>query len=261
MNTEPLIKTLIIKKKGRKYFDCVISGYKCKLVINDISKDLENDRVVKLHVKDLSERTKYGTALKFEPLEILQDRDAEVLREAAKARKDAEKWLPYAESDVQKGFHSTNAITMAFKLCDNQEHLTDRLKAVNELVEKNQKIHTEEKREQAKEKLEQRIKQQERVSMRVLYPLSMLPPMDTPIRYGKSVLVFHSTGNPFRISEDHPSFEGHHLMGHEGDRGCYCYYEKATDEQIAALEKQEAQTKEAAEKNAAKLEAIKALQK
>ena len=57
MNTEPLIKTLIIKKKGRKYFDCVISGYKCKLVINDISKDLENDRVVKLHVKDLSERS------------------------------------------------------------------------------------------------------------------------------------------------------------------------------------------------------------
>jgi hypothetical protein len=38
--------------------------------------------------------------------------------------------------------------------------------------------------------------------------------------------VFTGYGKSFRITEDHPSFEGSHLLGHEGDLGRYAYYEK-----------------------------------
>ena len=209
------IKTLIINKKGRKYFDCVIGGYKAKLVINDVSANLENDRVVKLRVADLSERSKYGTSLKFEPLEILEDRDAEALRQAAAARKLAEKWLGYAESDAKAGMSRTNAIKEARRLCKGHDQFADRLAALEAEIERNSA-----KEHQAKaEKIERR-------QNRILFPVSAMPAMNTPVQHGGATLVFESAGKSFRISEDHPSIEGSHLLGHEGELGCYCYYKK-----------------------------------
>jgi len=253
---EPIIKTLIIKKKGRKYFDCVIGGYKAKLVINDVSKNLENDRVVKLHVNDLSERSKYGTVLKFEPIAILDDRDAEALRKTAIARKEAEKWLDYAEGDVKNGMNRTNAITEALRLCPEHEHLAERLTALKELVKQNAAAYEAQKQQWAKEKTEQAAAQAKRRQMRILFPNSMAPVMGAPVRRGNRVIVFESAGKSFRIDEDHPSFEGAHLLGHEGDYGCYYYYREAIAEEISSLEAQEAEAQAEAAAKKARSQAI-----
>ena len=81
---------------------------------------------------------------------------------------------------------------------------------------------------------------------RMLYPLSAMPIIDRPTRlYGKAV-VFTGKGESFRISEDHPSTNGSHLLGHEGDRGAYAYYRDATPEEVAALEQIEVEVERAA---------------
>jgi hypothetical protein len=73
-------------------------------------------------------------------------------------------------------------------------------------------------------------------SQRMLYPLSDCPQLDIPTRYREFVVVFTGYGRQFKIGCDHPSMFGHHLLGHEGEYGCYCYYRLATEEEITALE-------------------------
>lgn len=43
-------------------------------------------------------------------------------------------------------------------------------------------------------------------------------------RYIPAGAVVDEFGKSFRISDDHPSLHGSHLLGHEGEMGCYCYY-------------------------------------
>jgi hypothetical protein len=95
--------------------------------------------------------------------------------------------------------------------------------------------------------------------MRVLFPTCMIPEMGVPVRLDDCVIVFESTGKSFRISEDHPSFEGAHLLGYEGDYGCYCYYREATREETSTLEAQEAEVQARAEAEKARNQAVDAI--
>lgn len=258
--SDKIIKTLIIKKKARKYFDCIIGGYKAKLVINDISRDLAEDTVVQLEVLDLSERTKYGTTLKFEPVAVITERDAAPLREAASARREAEKWLGYAESDVRDGRYSSNAIATAQRLCKTQEHLAERCAAMQAKADSNHQAHQEAIRQREAQRQAEQAKAAERRSRRILFPMVNVPAMGEVMRWGKRVLVFTEVGKTFCIGEDHPSFEGAHLLGHEGDWGCYCYYREATGQEVAELEAAEASAKaerEAEQAKARRLDEIK----
>lgn len=74
---------------------------------------------------------------------------------------------------------------------------------------------------------------------RRLYPVSARPALNVPMRLGTTAVVFTGYGQPFRISEDHPSIHGSHLLGHEGSRGCYAYYRPASEDEIQALESRE----------------------
>lgn len=58
-------KTIKILKKNRKYFACTVNGYKCRLMIDDNSKDLEIGEH-ELLVNDKSVYSKYGTDLIYE---------------------------------------------------------------------------------------------------------------------------------------------------------------------------------------------------
>ena len=229
---ETTTKTLIIKGKGRKYFDCVIGGYKAKLLINEISETLQIDRVVRVLVNDLCERSKYGAVLRFEPLQILDDRDAEALRVAAAERKTAEKWLRYAESDVVNGVSRTNAIHEALSLCPKHEHLAERVAALKDRVNENSAAHEAQKRASAAGRGLRR-------QMRILFPGSRIPDIGTPVRHGGRVVVFESIGDSWFISADDPSTEGAHLLGYEGEVGRYCHYREATPGEIAFLETSE----------------------
>ena len=239
------IKTLKIIKKNRKYFACELGGYKAQLVINSVSESLEPGQVVMLHVTDLSETNKYGTVLKFDPLAVLTERDAEALLEA-------QKWLHYAEEDAEKGLCRTNAIEIALSGCGKYEHLASRFSALQSRVFDNKSADAARdqawEQARAQEKAARQDRSQVRSQMRVLYPLCSQPDMETSIRLGSRVVVFESTGEQFRINEDHPSYAGSHLLGHEGDYGCYCYYRLATSEEVAELEAEEAE--EASEREA-----------
>lgn len=74
---------------------------------------------------------------------------------------------------------------------------------------------------------------------RRLYPVSARPALNVPMRLWTTAVVFTGYGQPFRISEDHPSIHGSHLLGHEGSRGCYAYYRPASEDEIKALEARE----------------------
>lgn len=253
---ESIIKTLIIKKKGRKYFDCVVGNYTAQLVINDISKDLVVDRVVTLQVNDLSTRGRYGAALKFEPIAIIEDRDAESLREAAAARKDAEKWLGYAEGDAKQGLSRTNAIVEALKLCPSQTHLAARLAALQQQVACNAEAYAAQKRKWEEEKAIAAEQHKQLRSRRVLYPTSSKPGLHAPVRLGSQVVVFESYGKAFRIDENAPSVGGSHLLGHEGELGCYCYYRLADTNETRILEEREEKIRSEIEAQAAHHSAI-----
>lgn len=55
------MKKLEILKKNRKYFAVTVDGYKCKLVIDENSQDMEPGVYDNIPLEDVSVRTKYGT--------------------------------------------------------------------------------------------------------------------------------------------------------------------------------------------------------
>jgi hypothetical protein len=69
-STPICFKTFILKRRGKKYFNCTVNGNEARLIINDITKDLSINNVVVLKVKDLSFVYHTRIILKFEPLAI-----------------------------------------------------------------------------------------------------------------------------------------------------------------------------------------------
>lgn len=90
---------------------CILEDkYAAKLIINDVSRDLEINSSVKLHVLDHSERSKYGVNLVFEALNIISsDQDEAAVKTGIV--------LEWAEKDVAKGWFKSKAISSAILNC------------------------------------------------------------------------------------------------------------------------------------------------
>ena len=238
-HTETIVKTLIVKKRGKRYFDCLLGGHKAKLVINEVSDGLALDTVAKMQLKDLSKTTRFGTTLTFEAVAIESERDGKKMYLAAKKKNEAIRWLKYAEDDVREGSYTTNAMSKAIFFCQPYPELCERVKAMEAKGWANAQAANERKtarkleREAASAAACQAL--DERRRNRCLFPLNALPPFDTPIEVGKAVRVYTDMGESFRISDDHPSVWGSYLRGHEGERGAYCYYRNATNDEIVEL--------------------------
>ena len=129
-HTETIVKTLIVKKRGKRYFDCLLGGHKAKLVINEVSDGLALDTVAKMQLKDLSKTTRFGTTLTFEAVAIESERDGKKLYEQAKRKNEALRWLKYAEDDVREGSYTTNAMSKAIFFCQPYPELCERVKAM-----------------------------------------------------------------------------------------------------------------------------------
>lgn len=83
-----------------------------------------------------------------------------------------------------------------------------------------------------------RVENNKRIELkRRLFALGYLPPLNTVIRYDNQYVVYLNFGKNFRIRADHPSYEGSHLLGHEGNLGCYAYYRYATKSEIESVKK------------------------
>lgn len=229
-------KTLTIVKRGRKYLECTLGRAKAQLVISDLTAHLEAGAVVEIPVRDLSERSKYGANLRFEA--VSEEAAQQVL-----ALVEAEKWLGFAERDVQNGSYKSNAVIQARTRCPAFPQLTDRLAAVAAKAQKNADEYesqaAERQRVYQEEKMAREEKQASRRANRVLVPLAVRPAKGIPTRLAGRILVIEDFGKSFRIDESAPSCNGSHLLGYEGEMGCYAYYRLATDDEIAKLEDEE----------------------
>lgn len=218
-------KTFQIVKKGRKYFAATINGHRAELIINAITEHLQPGETVTLNVYDRSDRSDYGTKLRFEAVN--------------EAQLQAEKWLAYAKEDAAQGMYRTNAIAKALELCPAEQtaELRERI-AANKTADEARRAAR-----QAQWDAENEARQAaraERVRRRRLFPLADLPREGVVIQHGETYIVYTGTGKSFRIGEDDPSIHGYQLLGHEGDLGCYCYYRDATAEEIAAYKAEQA---------------------
>ena len=87
-----------------------------------------------------------------------------------------------------------------------------------------QKIWDKQKEEKQKQYAKE--KEEKKADHRILLPRGKNPPEIEGMSYS-------GKGKSFRINEDHPSTEGSHLLGHEGEMGEYHYYKKTPTNQTS----------------------------
>lgn len=186
--------------------------------------------------------------------------DKAAQRKKEKALLELARWLGYVEEKAvtgylyQKGIDTLNTLGVS----DHPE-LAQRLKVA---CDQAKHVRAEQERQWAAEKVAQRQAQQaarKPASPRALFPLSHVPPMDTPVRYAGAAVVFTGVGKAFVIDEDAPSLYGSQLLGYEGEWGRYAYYREASDTEIAELTAHEEQAQRERDAAAQKKAALHAL--
>lgn len=134
---EPRQVTLIVTSRGRKWFSCISGGHKAQLLIDDVTTGLAVDRIVRITIaEDLSVRSAYGTDVKYRAASVDDDRSAQEAREVAAERREAERWLGYAEDDVARLLTRTRAVGQARTLASRVPALVDRLAALEARIAK-----------------------------------------------------------------------------------------------------------------------------
>ena len=131
-----MIITVKILKKGRKYWAAATDpkGWACKVVINEVSKDLKPGQIVSLDAEDVGTKTRWGSTYIYEPSAIATP---ELIAHQL-ALADARKWLGYAEGDAAKGWDHSNAISKTLDLAaDAYPEIADRLTALRQKVAEN----------------------------------------------------------------------------------------------------------------------------
>jgi hypothetical protein len=239
------IKTFVIKSKGRKYFECTIGkefDYKARLVITDCVRDCKVGQEIRVEVKDLSVRSRFGTDLKFEPQQIVTDEKMSEIRAEHKRLRDAEHWLELAETDARRGMFKTNAIKICLDYVFEQEDMKKRINQLKEAVAENKMIYLEDKKRNDEERAKKLANPETyQDTMEFLCVFGQIPAMNRPIEFGDKIVVFERLGRNVRIDDDHPSYEGNHLLGHEGELGIYCHYRLATEQEIESFKRQDEQ--------------------
>lgn len=133
---------MTIVKRGRKYFTVKCGRHVAQLVINSVSENLKADDVVSIEYNDISETNSYGTKVKFEPVAILEELDADL--EACK------KWIFLANRDVEGGLSNTNACRQALaydgKYQGEIQDRIDELKDAIETASEAARLHEEQER-------------------------------------------------------------------------------------------------------------------
>lgn len=272
-------KTVIVQTRGRAWFTCLLSGFKAQLAIDAVTADLPVDSIVRFRGEDRSTRSSYGSTLRFVAHEILEVRDAAPARAAAAERREAEKWVGYAERDLVSAKGVTNAMHRAIELAGDHPELAARVQAISDAmpamarraqlagVERylgwaetqvadglttSRSIDTALTQGPEYPELAQRMQalrarisanHAERAEAPTLREVLLAEayPTGTPVKFGRAWVVFVDTLRRRRIDEDGPSIWGGHLLGHEGDLGVVMSYRTATADEIAQGEQADAE--------------------
>lgn len=235
-----MIITVKILKKGRKYWAAATDpkGWACKVVINEVSKDLKPGQIVSLDAEDVGTKTRWGSTYIYEPSAIATPE----LIAHQQALADARKWLRYAEDDAAKGWDHSNAINKTLDLdADAYPEIADRLTALRQKVAENKAANAAAVKAR-----------EEKLSKRILVNADDCPATGKPWRMhnrsdGK-IIVITGYGKKWYLRSEDACCYG---MLPDDQWVRYAYYRDATPAEIAAVEAAEdAARKKAAEKEA-----------
>lgn len=155
-------------------------------------------------------------------------------------RAEAVRWLGFVEQKAREGWLYDKGLEKLQSLNVRQwPDLGTRLDAAKAAAEAVQKRLAAQRAQEAEARQQQRQQQAATRAARVLVALSHRPALNAATRWYGQTVVFTGFGKSFRISEDAPSYSGSHLLGCEGEQGCYAYYRQASADEIAALESAE----------------------
>ena len=237
--------TLEIEKRGRKWLKARKPGsrFEMDVEINGVSGSWEPGQTVEVSGDYVEESSRYGTVIRVFPKSR-----ADV--DQAERHSQIVQWLGWVEEKAEQGYVYAKGVEKMESLGIHEyPALKERLDAALSLAKgifAREKAKQDQEREERQQEYEAQraVYYQQRAEVRahrILYALSQIPRLNVPVRLNErrrdsKVVVFTGTGKPFRISEDDPSSLGSHLLGHEGERGCYCYYREATADEIADVE-------------------------
>lgn len=235
-----MIITVKILKKGRKYWAAATDpkGWACKVVINEVSKDLKPGQIVSLDAEDVGTKTRWGSTYIYEPSAIATPE----LIAHQQALADARKWLRYAEGDAAKGWDHSNAISKTLDLdADAYPEIADRLTTLKQKVTENKAANAAAVKAR-----------EEKLSKRILVNADDCPATGKPWRMhnrpnGK-IIVITGYGKKWYLRSEDACCYG---MLPDDQWVRYAYYRDATPAEIAAVEAaEEAARKAAAERKA-----------
>ena len=241
-------KLFTVEKIGRKWIGVKMgNGYKTKIAISPETTSYEVGGQYKANLKEVRKNSGYGTSSEFY-----------VTTKEEKEKADIEKLLGELEGHAARtGKILPDTLSSLNMLGANQrpEYAT-RINAVLEKVKQAEK-EAKEAKEAAKKARQESVAQyykakSKQVSQRVLFSHNAAPRLNTPIQMFGRWIVFDNIGQSFNINIDHPSTDGSHLLGHEGEKGAYYYYRDARPDEIPKADEKipnetEKQTKAAAE--------------
>lgn len=238
-----IIKSFLIENRGRLYFQAKLDGkYPAKVVINDVVSDIEIGQTIALEVRDLSTKSQYGSALKYEPISIKTADDAKQYKLEVEIFRN----LEWARQNIRREIFT--GVAISFVLSNAMKAKSDECRsAVDAFIAQYEQAQISFK--DAKERQRAIIAagyateataRSVASSMRQMYAVRDLPYFDVPFRLNDEAVVFTSAGNQFRLNEGSSRFNGKHLRHYEGELGCYCYYRPATEVEIAELVAREA---------------------
>ncbi len=148
----------------------------------------------------------------------------------ARKLENAEQYMNWVEEKVPQGYFYENGVSK-IKGMGLGEHFKERIDAAKKGVAD---IKAARKVKDAGKPVTHAGKPgQEQPLRRHLYPISNPPKLDQPVEFQGEIYVYDKPGKTFEIDENHPSYLGSHLLGHEGGRGAYYYYRPATADEKA----------------------------
>ena len=218
-------KSFTVEKIGRKWIGVKMgNGYKTKIAISPETTSYEVGGQYKANLKEVRKSSGYGTSSEFY-----------VTTKEEKEKADIEKLLGKLEGHAAKtGKILPDTFSTLNMLGANQrpEYAT-RINAVLEKVKQAEKEAKEAAKKARQESIAQYYKaKSKQVSQRVLFSHNAAPRLNTPIQMFGRWIVFDNIGQSFNINIDHPSTNGSHLLGHEGEKGAYYYYRDARPDEI-----------------------------
>lgn len=245
--------TLEITKKGRKWLKGrkPNTNFEMEIEINSVSDSWEPGQTFEVSGEYVEESSRFGTVVKIFPKSKAEITAQNILAQI-------EKWLGWVEEKASEGYIYDKGFDKLIHLgildypvlkerADKARNCALLIKQQRQAEYEKQKIERRQEEQQRKAGQNQ-LRDEARVH-RILFALSKTPPLNSPVHIDpwnreSKIIVFTGTGKSFYIGESDPSCYGSHLLGHEGERGCYYYYREATEDEIVRLETEERAEKE-----------------